>query len=314
MKELGLRTLMIAFPALWASAALAQEEGVDALEAEVVTEDAERFAELFAEDGDALSPAALQTGYLDRGTEAIGVFTEGRIKNAENLAAKIAENRDAYARAIDVCLPAAQAAKPDLRAIYLGYEGLLDDPKLPRTYALIGANNSGGTTGKNEIVLGLEVICRVADGGPDDVRQWLRNFFVHEIAHTQQTFNPEPTLLSQVLTEGGAEFIGQLIAGETLNDKLGEWALPKEREIWEKFQEDISNPDFEGFSPWLYTGQPENGWPMDVGYWLGAQIAARYYENADDKRQAVRDILTAGLNAEAFFEKSGYAEKFAEPR
>lgn len=311
MNRLILKTALTVLCASWANAAMG--EGVDALEAELVTEDAERFAALFAEGGDALSPASLQARYLDRGTEAIGIFTEGRIRSAENLAAKIAENRDAYARAIEVCLPAAQAAKPDLRAIYLGYEGLLENPTLPEAYALIGANNSGGTTGRSEIVLGLEVICRVAEGGPDDVRQWLRNFFAHEIAHTQQIYNPEPTLLSQVLTEGGAEFIGQLIAGETLNDKLGEWAQPKQREIWEKFQEDVNDPDFKGFSPWLYTAKPENGWPMDVGYWLGAQIAASYYENADDKRQAVKDILAAGVNAEEFLEKSGYAEKFNRP-
>ena len=287
---------------------------VDAIEARLITEDAERFAKLFAKGGDVLSAGSLQRVYLDLGTEGIEIFMGGRIKSADNLAEKVAANYDVYARGVDVCLPAAQKASSDLRAVYLAYEGLLEDPQLPEAYAVFGANNSGGTIGGEPgdfaIVIGLEVVCRLAEGDSNEVRQWLKNFFAHEVAHTQQSFPANVNLLSAILVEGAADFIGEIIAGQTLNDKLETWARPREEEIWDQFLKDMNKRNLDSFSPWLYDENPKNGWPMDVGYWLGAQIAAAYFEKASDKRQAIRDILDAASNPEAFLEASGYAQKF----
>jgi len=191
---------------------------------------------------------------------------------------------------------------------------LLDDPELPQAYAVFGANNSGGTIGDGAIVIGLEVVCRVATGNIAEVRAWLRAYFAHEAIHTQQIMpDGPPTLLAAVLLEGGADFLGSIVAGRTLNPDVVAWADAKGHDrIWELFVADMARADeLENFGAWLYSGQPED-WPMDVGYWLGAQIAKAYYEGAEDKRQAVRDILAASRDPEAFLEASGYAERFAD--
>lgn len=46
-------------------------------------------------------------------------------------------------------------------------------------------------------------------------------------------------------------------------------------------------------------------WPPDLGYWMGYRIAKRYYEQADDKRQAVIDRINAEDN-DAILEQSRY--------
>jgi hypothetical protein len=49
-----------------------------------------------------------------------------------------------------------------------------------------------------------------------------------------------------------------------------------------------------------------------MGYLLGAAIVASFYENAEDKGAAIRELL-AIVDPEAFLDKSGYRDKFAPP-
>ena len=49
--------------------------------------------------------------------------------------------------------------------------------------------------------------------------------------------------------------------------------------------------------------------PPDLGYWMGYKIAEAYYQKAEDKTQAVADIIQM-KDADAFLEASGYAKKF----
>ncbi|HXJ98406.1 MAG TPA: hypothetical protein VNJ50_06130, partial [Gelidibacter sp.] len=45
--------------------------------------------------------------------------------------------------------------------------------------------------------------------------------------------------------------------------------------------------------------------PADLGYYLGYQITESYYNNSDNKKQAIKEILEM-KNAEKFLEKSKY--------
>ena len=203
---------------------------VDALAAAVNLDDADRFVEIFERADGAPDAAALQSGYIDPGTYGLEVFTPGRIESGENLAAAIAADPDAYRRAIDVCLPIARASSSELRAVYLGLEGLLGDPELPELYALFGAGNSGGTAGPGAQVIGLEVICRGAKS-EDEIKSLLRSFFAHETVHTLQVpgdqfaadVNP---LTASVIQEGTADYVASLVTGRPLAPERAAWAAP----------------------------------------------------------------------------------------
>ena len=284
--------------------------------AQLFTEDAERFAALYERSDGQPDAQSLEQEYLKQGTRAIGIFTRGRIRNSNHLAKTVAAKPDLYQRAIDVCLPAAQAATPDLQDVYRRYAEIIDNPRLPEAYAVFGANSSGGTAGKNAIVIGLEVICRVAPGDSDEVRVWLKRYFAHEVVHTLQVSEGDGSLLTGVMSEGSADFIATLVADGTVNDKAAAWYQQHKAEVWARFESDMASlPDGEN-GLWLYAGKsrrPE-GWPRDLGYVIGADIARTYYDNAADKKQAVEDILKARGRASAFLAESGYAEQFSNPR
>ncbi len=279
-----------------------------------VTEDAERFAELYTRHGNALTAEQLQSGYLDAGTQGVVIFTPNRIHSAENLAYTVANDPALYQRAIKVCLPAAQNAGPELAKIYQKYSDLLDSPEMPKAYAVIGADNSGGTAADGAFVIGLEVICRLTDGDEQDVSTWLNRFFAHETAHVFQSHSRTPSLLAGVLREGGADFIAELVSGGTLNEDTARWYHNNKTKVLNRFETDMASLTGNEYGLWLYAGEDDRpaGWPMDLGYVIGAEIARSHYAKASDKKQAIKEILSAELNPEKFLRDSGYLETISK--
>lgn len=298
---------------------------VDALTAHVITDDADRFAKLFDAAGGHPTAEALQKGYLAPGTEAIGVFTPYRIKNAKHLAEVIAQHPDEYRRAIDVCLPIAKDMSGELRAVYLAYEGLFGDPDLPKIYTVFGADNSGGTAAPGVQVIGLEVICRDAKTD-DEIRSMFRTFFAHEALHAMQ---PEPDetiatadpMLVNLFYEGAADFFATMVTGAVPKPERAAWARPREAELWAEFERDRAavkalpedqrdakgSPFFRWFAD---AGSPPEGWPGELGYWVGMRICEAYFDAAKDKRAAVRDLLEL-KDMQKILDESGYAKRFA---
>lgn len=307
-----------------AFAGTAHAADVDALTASVRSEDADRFVAVFEASNGAPSAEALETDYIAPGSDGLKIFTPGRIENAQNLASAVAANPDGYRRAIDVCLPIAKESNEELRAVYLAMEGLLGDPALPEIYVLFGAGNSGGTAGPGAQVLGLEVLCR-GDKDEAAIKSLFRSFFAHETVHTLQPMGREglfaaDTLLTAILLEGGADYVAGLVTGETPSPARADWAAPREAEIWRSFKKDqrqlAKRPlekRFEKGSPlyrWIgNAGSAPEGWPDELGYWLGMRIAEAYVEQAANKRAAVKDLLNLE-DASAILEKSGYAKRF----
>lgn len=276
---------------------------VDPLTVQIELEDAERFVALFERTGGAPTADQLQAEYLDPGSRGIAIFTPNRIGDANRLAEKIASNPAAYRKAIDECLPTVRAANADLRSIYLGLQGGLPDARLPQVYVLFGAGNSGGTAGPDAQVLGLEVLCRITENR-DDLRRLLRHFFAHETVHSLQMQASEAprsgdALLAAILAEGAADFIARLVTGIEPDIERAEWALPREPELWARMHEDIDivRNNGEGahaaLRRWVGNyGSPPDGWPGELGYWMGMRIWERYWSAAGDKRLALQAMLS----------------------
>ncbi|WP_158272063.1 hypothetical protein [Marinicauda salina] len=322
--------IVLALAGLVLSAPAAAAEGVDPLTAEVRSEDARRFVAVFEAADGAPTAEALQAGYLDGAGRGVEIFTPNRIISAENLAARIAADPEAYRRAIDVCLPIAEASSADLRSIYLGLQSVFPDRPLPEIHVVFGAGNSGGTAGPDAQVLGLEVICEVAET-PEDARTYFRHFFAHETVHVLQMQTglegefADP-LLGYSMAEGMADFIAMLVTGTVPDADKDSWAREREAELWRRFDADrttirsaleagadLNEPPpevAEAYGRWLanFRRAPE-GWPHEAGYWVGRRIAQAYFDRAEDKRAAI-DTLLRLEGPEAILAASGYADRF----
>lgn len=301
---------------------VASAQALDPLDARVELDNVDRFAAIWAASDGKPDAVTLQRDYIDKGDRAIEIFTRGRIEDGANLAATIAENPALYADALDRCLPWVREASPTLRATYLGLSGLLPGRPLPRIAVVIGADNSGGTAGEGMQVLGLEVLCRTSkDRAAFDAQ--LRKFFAHETVHTLQGRGDDDDnyLLRQTMVEGVADYIASLVTGRPPSAERDAWARPKEAELFQIFAKDVAEVRRLEADPadttreimtilrrWhANAGSPPEGWPGELGYWMGRRIAESYVARASDKRVAI-DALVDMKDVDAVIAGSDYAD------
>ena len=153
------------------------------------------------------------------------------------------------------------------------------------------------------------MLCRVATTR-ESFRKTLRHFFAHETVHSLQqqagTVVRSDALLSQVLLEGGADFIARLVTGEEPEPKRAAWGKAREAELWRQFQADIASTrslagDAEpvpgsaeqlAVRRWIanFSSAPA-GWPGELGYWMGMRVWERRYADAADKGAVLDEML-----------------------
>jgi hypothetical protein len=296
---------------------------------EIQAADADRFAELFRRTDGQPTAEQIERHYLQGAGRGVEIFTPGRIRNAARMAARVGELNADYRHAIDTCLPLTPKLNQELRAVYLAYRALLPEYPLPQVHLVFGAGNSGGTAAADAQVIGLEVACR-SGIGTDEYRRFMRMMFAHETAHSWQPQVDESSvhdlLLFTALREGTPDFLAGLVTGTSPSTERDDFARPRERSLWAQFQRDrqaviaAGSNDFsresaagQAYFRWFANyGTAPVGWPHEVGYWVGMQIAAAYVAQSKDKAQAIRDLLKL-KDPQAVLSASGYQERIEAP-
>lgn len=274
----------------------------DPAKARLVTEDVERFWDAFDRGTDA---ATLQRHYLDPGTPQLKAFIERRIGSAEQLAAVVTRNSAYYAsiraNTREVATPGFLA---DLRAAFARAEALDPAAEFPPTALLIGRMNSGGTTSREAILIGLELFTAAPDSPRDTLDDFERAaarsatgllvpLIAHEHAHIlqrQHGQSPGLTLLEQCVSEGMADFIGEKTSGQVVNAEMFEWARAREAALWAEFQQEQSGTDH---SRWLYNQGKDPERPGDLGYFIGYRIVQAWAKKVGDDATAVQQLVRA---------------------
>jgi Predicted Zn-dependent protease (DUF2268) len=264
-------------------------------------DDVERFFQVLDAGKGHPSAAALQRDYIDSGSAGVRDFVPYRIESAQALAETISKDPELFEKARK-CRAALPGLEKRVRPSYLAFQQVLPDARLPETTILIGRGTSGGTSRPSGVLIGLEVVCdaSMSDDGGDAV---LSHLVAHELGHTQQAYFRGDTLLANALNEGVAEFVGELISGQASNPQHARQVVGREGEIERAFVRDMRGTDR---SRWLYNRPGSAKWPSDLGYWVGYRIAESYFDRANDKCAAVREMLAA-TDPEIFLKASGWA-------
>ncbi len=200
---------------------------------------------------------------------------------------------------------------------FIKLKEIYSQAKFPDVYFVIGAFTSGGTVSGNGLLIGInqyyiseEVTLNEFDFKlKSRLNNWniLPNTLAHELIHFQQDgMKTEKTTLSYVIKEGMADFIGELISGNTANPALHEWAKGREKSIWNKFTIDMYLDKYDNWLANAKNSTPDN--LPDQGYWIGYQICKSYYENATDKKLAIKEMLNI-KDYKVFLEKSKWEIK-----
>ena len=185
---------------------------------------------------------------------------------------------------------------------------------------LIGRGNSGGTSGKAGVLIGVETICK-ANWLHAAIGDRLVHLIAHEYVHVQQPVteqieNPvdgKRSVLDNSLVEGVAEFVGETISGSITNVHLQRFAVGREAQIETAFLADMHKTDRADMSRWLYNGLGTAEWPGDLGYWVGYRIAQQFYQRSPDKTAALRELILLP-DAQAVLDRSGWVERVQAAR
>jgi hypothetical protein len=262
--------------------------------------------------------SAFQTLYLDRASPGLKDFMRSRSLTAATLATVVGRHPRYYAavRTVSSQLESGEVGQ-QIRGGYARMKAIYPAAVFPSVTFLMGRFSTGGTTARNRILIGTEFY--LADPGVpvDELSTFARSnvhplaflpvIVAHEHVHIlqQQAMGifGRKTLLEQSVLEGGADFIGELVSGANINEKVRAWAIPREHALWVEFQAAMNGTDV---SAWLYNqGSATADRPGDLGYFIGYRIAEAYYAKAIDKRQAVKDIIEV-RNATTYLGASGY--------
>ncbi len=291
--------LMLAAVILSAAAVAAQEMNADPAKAQIVTSDIELFWKAYDKATPANDLIVYRDEYLKKGSPGLQAFTALRIGSVCRLVDTISARPKYYAALRASSLKVA-GYEPRMRESFRKLKEIYPDAEFPNVYFVVGAMNSGGTLTGKGLLIGVEMYGMTDATDVSELSNWHKAVLnpiekiplivAHELIHYQQRYEMgnDTTLLGKAIQEGSADFIGELISGGTINEHLFKFGDPIEKQLWLEFKKEMNGTEV---SNWLYQGDKAVGRPADLGYYIGYKITRSYYENATDKKQAIRDIL-----------------------
>lgn len=286
----------------------------DPSKAEIITSDIDLFWKAYDLLMQDTAGNPFQHEYLDKESTGLqDIIPTNRIENAETLKELVLSEHAYYDRVRASTFKSKSYAK-QIRAAYYALKYVYPEAVFPPVYLTIGRTTGIGMDTENGLVITVETLADSAFtthyGRPTFDLDLLPFVVAHEIIHFLQKDNEaDQTLLKHCIREGSADFISEMVSGEKMKLCNGphvySYGDAHEAALWNEFKANLSSDEL---APWLYSEVPDER-PQNLGYWMGYQIVASYYEQATDKHQAIQDILNIS-DYPAFLQRSGYADGF----
>jgi hypothetical protein len=299
---------------------------------QITTSDITRFWEAY----DRLSLAKtnqdsiniIQTVYLDRATDGLKEFQKARYFAAELFVERIGKYKKFYQSVREnTKLPLQMGEK--LSSVLENFKRKYPNATPAKICFVVGPMSTGGTISNHYLLLGTEMIagskdCDVSEitnenlktdilsrTSSAEVNDFIVETAVHEYVHTQQKKMVKNAcdcpLLENVIKEGVASYISEKLLLQKKENKSRAYSFVKENEkkLWKELKAELCTKDF---SKWLFNAASSKDRPGDLGYRMGYQIAESYYENAEDKDAALKEMIEMD-NPLLFLDKSKYDVK-----
>lgn len=244
--------------------------------------------------------------YFLKGSNGLQDFYAIKITDEDKFVQAVFKYKHFYAAAKNTLLQTTAIKGPIYKNAHT-FETLYPEAVFPDMYFIIGRFTSNGTISDNGLLMGIEQMSKTAATDTSKwtpwQKEWIMDFnhipitVAHELVHfNQDGMKRENTLLCYAMIEGSAEFIAELITGET-DGNYSEFKGNEQR-IWHDFKNDMFSDVYAEWVNKIPEKRPRNGM-----YWAGYTICKAYYQNATDKQKAIRDILNI-KDYKAFVQKS----------
>ncbi|MFK7953695.1 MAG: hypothetical protein AB8B73_12685 [Ekhidna sp.] len=196
------------------------------------------------------------------------------------------------------------------------YQRLYPEAKFKPIYFTFGLGYHGGTVNKAGLILEIEKNVGSHNVDYSEMEDWfvksmigyegIASMTIHEQVHYSQEYRAKNSLLGHALKEGSCDFIMYHITKKlpTQTTITHNYANENEELVWKEFQEDSTKPYDEARKRWFYNYRSKDRVP-DLGYYIGFKISEAYYNQANDKSLAIKEIININ-DFDEFLLKSGY--------
>ncbi len=200
------------------------------------------------------------------------------------------------------------------------------DLKPGKVYFEIGVFRTPGTTLDSLVLIGAEMALgddQVDTSELPESLNYVRNYLqgnpvkdivflnVHEFIHTQQK-DHEYILIYRSIYEGIAEWVAEKATGATSQSAAISYGKANDSKVRQKFEKEMYGGGA-SINNWLYNGTNNEFGTRDLGYYIGYAVCEAYFEKAEDKDQAIIDLIDLDYSDElsfnAFIDESAYFSK-----
>lgn len=266
----------------------------------------------------------IQTLYYDKATKGLKEFMELRQHSSGRLLKNILSKPKFWVSLRPHTLMI-NSYRNDIEKLLTRFRSIYPRFKQPDIYFTIGVLNSGGTTTKEEILIGSEIAAADSTVDASELGSWLSGVFknnqnivymvAHEVGHTQQKdgdaeANGKLNLLGYCIREGACDFIAEKLLEKPIVSPYMTYGKANEKILWNNFKLEMYGQETKN---WLYNGGDAPNGQADLGYFIGYSICKAYYDNARNKTKALKKIVsldfTSRKKVHHFFEQSNYARE-----
>lgn len=301
---------------------------INAFSQEIITSDIDNFwnayDKIIVEKDSVKQLDLINTLYLGKGTPGLDGIMRARRYSAQEYVYSINHYPKFWQSIRKNTLKSKQFSK-DIQKGVKKLKAIYPDLKPVNTYFEIGILRTGGTTIDGMLLIGSEVA--LADKTTvttefDQTYPHLKGYFdtepikdvvflnIHEYIHTQQKETIGNSLLSQTLMEGVAEFLAEIALNQKSPNPPIEFGLKNEEKIKTAFEKEMFSPNIYN---WIMNDADNQFGMRDLGYFVGYAICKKYYEQASNKKLAVKEMIELDYNNEneliKFVEKTKYFEQ-----
>ncbi|RKE80954.1 Ig-like domain-containing protein [Chryseobacterium sp. AG363] len=260
--------------------------------------------------------------YSDKATKGLKAFMNARDYN-DSVYVKVIEKYPKFWNSVRPNTLTIKTKTKELEAGVVRLKQLYPELKDAEMYFTIGGLNAGGTVSGNMVLVGAELATGIGSTDVSEFKdEWLKGMFanqsldnivslnIHEYIHTQQT-GYQNRVLNQAIKEGSCDLIAGLVMNESPQRKYISYGMVHEAEIKARFKKEMFTGNL---AEWFYNGR-QKGQGADLGYYVGYVISKMYYQNAKDKKQAIKDIIELNYSdnkaVEDFLDKSKFFKEKA---
>ncbi|SHI86865.1 hypothetical protein SAMN05443429_105164 [Cruoricaptor ignavus] len=272
-----------------------------------------------------LQKKLLEDLYFSKGTEGLKAIRKARNYTSQDYINAI----NNYPKFWNSVRKNTLKSKRYQRDLNLGIEKLrkiYPELKPAKIYFTIGALRTNGTYSHNLVLIGSEIAMTdkktITDEFPESIRNARRKFFdsepikdlvllnIHEYVHTQQKPFVD-NILSFVITEGVAEFISTKAMNLPSASPAINYGKTNSDKVRNKFEEEMFNMN--NLYKWLWGDSPNDFGVRDLGYYIGYQMCENFYNQAEDKNEAIKKMIELDYSnedeVEDFVKKSNFFSK-----